>query len=226
MRYQTLSLQNKSSLLEGLVRISTAEIRTREKETLKRLARAGEYKDFNTATHLQRMALYSRAIAVAMGFSEDEAEAVELSAPLHDIGKIGIPDYILLKKETITDEELKIMRTHPIIGYEILQDSPSKYLQMGGEIALAHHENYNGTGYPYGLKGQEIPLVARIVAVADVFDALTTVRPYKQAWPMDQAFSLLAEESGKKFDPEIVTIMLSIREKIEQIYHAHAPAIH
>ncbi len=226
MRYQTLSLQNKSSLLEGLVRISTAEIRTREKETLKRLARAGEYKDFNTATHLQRMALYSRAIAVAMGFSEDEAEAVELSAPLHDIGKIGIPDYILLKKETLTDEELKIMRTHPIIGYEILQDSPSKYLQMGGEIALAHHENYNGTGYPYGLKGQEIPLVARIVAVADVFDALTTVRPYKQAWPMDQAFSLLAEESGKKFDPEIVTIMLSIREKIEQIYHAHAPAIH
>jgi two-component system response regulator RpfG len=226
MQQQHIALQNRTNLYESLVKAATAEIRAREKETLMRLARAGEHKDYDTAMHLQRMSLYSRALAEAIGLSEEEAEVIELSAPLHDIGKIGIPDSILLKKGPLDDLELKAMRKHPLIGYEILQDSPSKYLQKGSEIALAHHERYDGTGYPFALKGEEIPLSARIVAVADVFDALTSVRPYKEAWGVDKALEYVSEESGKHFDPELASVMLSIRDKLEKIQSEHSAAIH
>ncbi len=226
MRQQQMALQNRGDLLESLVKAATTEIRTREKETLMRLARAGEHKDYDTAMHLQRMSLYSKAIAVAIGMNDEDAEVIELSAPLHDIGKIGIPDSILLKEGPLDNNELKIMQSHPIIGYEILQNSPSKYLQMGGEIALAHHERYDGTGYPYGLKGKAIPLSARIVAVADVFDALTSIRPYKDAWSIDQAFEYIRNEGGKHLDPELVDIMLSIRKSIEKIRDDHISALH
>jgi len=226
MRQQHLALQNRGDLLENLVKAATTEIKTREKETLMRLARAGEHKDYDTAMHLQRMSLYSKALADAIGLSEEESEIIELSAPLHDIGKIGIPDSILLKKEPLNEQEQLIMRNHTVIGYEILQNSPSKYLQMGGEIALAHHERYDGLGYPYGLKGNEIPLSARIVAIADVLDALTSIRPYKDAWPMDKAFEYLLNESGKHFDPNLVTTMISIRTTIEKICDEHASAVH
>lgn len=226
LRQQHIALQNKSNLLESLVKAATAEVRAREKETLMRLARAGEHKDYDTALHLHRMSLYSRALAEAIGLSEEEAEVIELSSPLHDIGKIGIPDSILLKKGPLDEQELKMMRRHPLIGYEILENSPSKYLQKGGEIALAHHERYDGTGYPYALKGIEIPISARIVAVADVFDALTSVRPYKEAWSADQAFEYIQNESGKHFDPELVTAMIAIRSEVEKILSEHATAIH
>ena len=226
MRQQNIALQNRGDLLESLVKAATKEIRTREKETLMRLARAGEHKDYDTAMHLQRMSLYSRALAEALGLNEEDAEVIELSAPLHDIGKIGIPDSILLKKGPLDSDELKMMRKHPLIGYEILQNSPSKYLQMGGEIALAHHERFDGTGYPYGLKGKDIPLAARIVAIADVLDALTSIRPYKEAWPIEKAFQYIHDESGKHFDPEIVNVMLSIRRTVEKIHSEHASAIH
>lgn len=217
MRKQHLILQNRSDLLENKVRLAIAEISTREQETLMRLARTGEYKDYDTAMHLQRMALYSKVIAEAAGFSEDDANMIELSSPLHDLGKIGIPDHILLKEGALNADEQKVMREHPIIGYEILQNSPSKYLQMGGEIALAHHERYDGSGYPYQLKGDQIPLSARIVAIADVLDALTSKRPYKEAWSMDKAFEYIKAESGKHFDPHLTAITLSIREKIEAV---------
>ena len=212
MHQQHIALQNRSNLFENLVKAATAEIKSREKETLMRLARAGEHKDYDTAMHLQRMSLYSRAIAETIGLSDEEAEIIELAAPLHDIGKIGIPDSILLKKGHLDDQELKLMRKHPMIGYEILQDSPSKYLQKGSEIALAHHERFDGSGYPYALKGNDIPLSARIVAIADVFDALTSVRPYKEAWSIDKALEYVREESGKHFDPELVRVMLTMRE--------------
>ncbi len=226
MRQQHISLQNKSALLESLVKAATVEIRAREKETLMRLARAGEHKDYDTAMHLHRMSLYSRALAEAIGLSEEEAEVIELSSPLHDIGKIGIPDSILLKKGPLDEQELKSMRRHPLIGYEILENSPSKYLQKGGEIALAHHERFDGTGYPYNLKGADIPLAARIVAIADVFDALTSVRPYKEAWSVDRAFEYIQNESGKHFDPELVSAMVGIRSRVEKILAEHATAIH
>lgn len=226
MRQQHISLQNKSLLLESLVKAATVEIRAREKETLMRLARAGEHKDYDTAMHLHRMSLYSRALAEAIGLTEEEAEVIELSSPLHDIGKIGIPDSILLKKGPLDEQELKTMRRHPLIGYEILENSPSKYLQKGGEIALAHHERFDGTGYPYALKGIDIPLAARIVAIADVFDALTSVRPYKEAWSVDKAFEYIQNESGKHFDPELVSAMVGIRSRVEKILAEHATAIH
>jgi two-component system response regulator RpfG len=222
MHIQHIALQNKSILLEGLVNEATADIRAREKETLMRLARAGEHKDYDTAMHLQRMSLYSRALADAIGLDEDEAEVIALSAPLHDIGKIGTPDSILLKKGALDDDELKIMRKHPLIGYKILEDSPSKYLQKGGEIALAHHERFDGSGYPNGLIGGEIPLAARIVAIADVFDALTSTRPYKVAWSFDRAFKYIQDESGKHFDPVLVEAMTSIRSVFESIHTEHS----
>ncbi|MFV1923072.1 MAG: HD-GYP domain-containing protein [Methylotenera sp.] len=226
MRQQQLKLQSRGDLLEQKVKLATAEISAREKETLMRLARAGEHKDSETATHLKRMSLYSKAIAEALGFTEEDAEVIELSAPLHDIGKIGIPDHILLKTGPLTEEEKTIMRKHPVIGYEILQNSPSKYLQMGGEIALAHHERYDGLGYPYQLRGSQIPLSARIVAIADVLDALTTKRPYKEAWSMDRAFAYLESESGKHFDPDLVSITFSIRKTIEAIFDNQGIKLH
>ena len=226
MHQQHTALQNKSNLFESLVRVATSEIRSREKETLMRLARAGEHKDYDTAMHLQRMSLYSRALAEKIGMSDEEAEIIELAAPLHDIGKIGIPDSILLKKGALDDIELKAMRKHPLIGYEILQDSPSKYLQKGSEIALAHHERFDGTGYPYNIKGTDIPLSARIVAVADVFDALTSIRPYKEAWSIDQAFEYIRDESGKHFDPDLVAALLTMRDTLEKIQSEHATAVH
>ncbi|MEI8363057.1 MAG: HD domain-containing phosphohydrolase [Betaproteobacteria bacterium] len=225
MNIQHIALQDKSILLEGLVHAATAEIKAREKETLMRLARAGEYKDYDTAMHLQRMSLYSRALANTIGLSEDEAEIVELAAPLHDIGKIGTPDSILLKQGPLTDDELKIMRRHPMIGYKILEGSPSKYLQKGGEIALAHHERFDGSGYPNGLIGEEIPLAARIVAIADVFDALTSARPYKEAWRFDRAFKYIWDEGGKHFDPELVEAMQSIRDIFKRIHAENSVAV-
>jgi two-component system response regulator RpfG len=221
MRQQTIALQVRGEILENLVNAATLEIKSREKETLMRLARAGEHRDYDTALHLQRMSLYSKALAEAIGLGKEEAEVIELSSPLHDIGKIGIPDSILLKKGDLTEDELKIMRKHPIIGYEILQDSPSKYLQMGGEIALAHHERFDGKGYPNGLAGKDIPLSARIVAIADVLDALSSPRPYKDAWTFDEAFEYLKNGKDKHFDPELVDAMISIRSQIEQIHFEH-----
>lgn len=218
MRHQQVALQNRGDILEDKVKRAISEVSQREKETLMLLATVGEHKDFDTAMHLQRMSQYSKAIALAIGFSEEDAEMIELSAPLHDIGKIGIPDHILLKEGPLNEEEKATMQKHPIIGYEILQNSPSKYLQMGGEIALAHHEKFDGTGYPYQLKDTLIPLSARVVAIADVIDALSSKRPYKEAWSMDKTFDYITSESGKHFDPELVDATVSIRDKIEAIY--------
>jgi two-component system response regulator RpfG len=172
------------------------------------------------------MAQYSRAIADAIGLSEEDAEMIELAAPLHDIGKLGIPDDILNKKSGLDTEQLAVMRRHPNIGYQMLQDSPSKYLQMGAEIALAHHERFDGKGYPNGLSGEQIPLCARIVSIADVFDALTSKRPYKEAWSTDRAIAYILEESDKHFDPQLVSALLKIRPKLEKILQENATPLH
>jgi two-component system, response regulator RpfG len=208
MRRQQLALQDKGRLLEGMVHEATQEVRQRERETLYRLARAGEYRDEETGNHVIRMARYSRLIAETIGLREQEAETLELAAPLHDIGKIGIPDGILLKPGRLDDEERREIQKHAAIGYEILKDSPSKYLRMGALIALGHHEKWNGSGYPNGYVGDHIPLPARIVAIADVFDALTSNRPYKRAWSSEDAFAFLQKEAGSHFDPELVAAFL------------------
>ena len=212
LRRQQLALEDKGKLLEGMVQEATAEVRQREKETLFRLAKAGEFRDEDTGNHVIRMARYSRLIADALSLDAQEAETIELAAPLHDIGKIGLPDHILLKADKLTDAECRIMQRHPVIGYEILKDSPSKYLRMGALIALGHHEKFDGGGYPYGLVGDHIPLPARIVTVADVYDALTSKRPYKGAWVSDEAFGYLQAHRGRHFDPALVDAFLSARK--------------
>ena len=210
-------ISDRSHWLERRVAEATSEIRLRERETLLRLARAGEYRDEETGNHIIRMAKYSRVIAEQLGLSDSEAEVIEMAAPMHDIGKIGIRDDILLKPGKLTADEFEIMKGHAIIGYEILKDSPSKFLQMGAIIALGHHEKFDGTGYPYGKKGYEIPLEARIVAVADVYDALVSDRPYKNAWSMQAAIEYMENHSGKHFDPECFAAFKSQLDKITKI---------
>jgi two-component system response regulator RpfG len=217
LRRQQLALEDRRRLLEHMVEEATREVREREKETLLRLARAGEFRDEETGYHLIRMARYSRLIADAIGLDRDDAESIELAAPLHDIGKIGIPDQILLKPGKLDEAEWQVMRRHPLIGHDILKGSASKYMRMGALIALGHHEKYDGSGYPNGLVADHIPLSARIVAVADVYDALTSLRPYKPAWPAERAFHYLAAQRGRHFDPRLTDAFLSLRKDITEI---------
>ncbi|MEJ2644680.1 MAG: response regulator [Gammaproteobacteria bacterium] len=218
-RRQQRIIQDRTRWLERRVSEATSEIRVREQETLLRLAKAGEYRDEITGNHVIRMAKFSRLIGEKLGLSEEECGVIELAAPMHDIGKIGIPDHILSKPGRLTDEELGVMKTHSQIGYEILRDSPSKYLQMGAVIALGHHEKFDGSGYPKGLRGEEIPLVARIVAIADVYDALTSERPYKQPWSVDDAVRFMNAERGKHFDPRCLDAFNSQLDKVLKIQY-------
>jgi two-component system response regulator RpfG len=204
LRRSQKMVSDRALWLEEQVMQATREVRTRERETLMKLAKAGEYRDQETGNHIIRMSKYSRLIAEELKLTAMECDEIESAAPMHDIGKIGIPDLILLKPGRHTPEEQEIMRRHPVIGHEILSNSPSRYLQMGAVIALGHHEKYDGTGYPQGLAGEDIPLPARIVAVGDVFDALTSKRPYKGAWSFQDALGMIRSESGKHFDPDCV----------------------
>jgi len=187
-----------------MVEDATREVKEREKETLLRLARAGEFRDEETGNHLIRMSRYSRLIAQTLGLERDETETIELAAPLHDIGKIGVPDNILLKLGKLTQDEYDVIKTHTAIGARILSGSSHLLLQMAEQIALTHHERWDGGGYPAGLSGEEIPLAGRIVAVADVFDALTHERPYKEAWPVEKAVDEILGQAGGQFDPGVV----------------------
>jgi len=217
LRRQHLALEDRRRHLEHMVEDATREVREREKETLLRLARAGEFRDEETGTHLIRMSRYSGLIAGALSLDAEEAETVELSAPLHDIGKIGIPDQILLKPGKLDAPEWTLMQRHAVIGHDILKGSASKYVRMGALIALGHHEKYDGSGYPNGLEGDHIPVCARIVAVADVYDALTSVRPYKAAWPSAQAMDYVVSQAGKHFDPRMVAAFLGSKDEILKI---------
>lgn len=218
MHEQHLIIQDRADWLARQVDIATDKIAQREKETILRLARAGEYRDEGTGNHIIRMAKYSRLIAEALGrFSLQECDDLEYAAPMHDIGKIGIPDGILLKPGKLNEYEWEIMQTHTTIGHAILSDSQSRFMQIGAVIALNHHERFDGKGYPNGLKGDEIPLMARVVAVADVFDALVSARPYKQAWETDEAIAYIQHQSGTHLDPDCVVAFLSRLDEIRQI---------
>ncbi len=216
-RNQQKIIHERARWLEQRVSEATSEIRQREHETLLRLAKAGEYRDEDTGNHVIRMAKYARIIAEQMGLSVEDCEAIELAAPMHDIGKIGIQDNILRKPGRLTHCEFEIMKTHTQIGYEILKDSPSKYLQMGAVIALSHHEKFNGTGYPNRLGGEDIPSVARIVSIADAYDALTSERPYKSRWSMEKALEYLNAQRGKFFDPDCLDAFNSQLDRVCKI---------
>lgn len=228
LRKLTLDQKNRALFLSTEVSRQTLLLKERERETLLRLALAGEFHDFETGNHLLRMARYARLITEAMGALPVEAEMLELAAPMHDIGKIGIPDSILKKPGALTSEEFRVIMQHPTIGHQILDGSTSPVIQLGALIALTHQERFDGSGYPNGLAGEKIPQEGRIVAVADVFDALTSHRSYKSAWPFDQAIDYLRNSSGRLFDPDCVLAFLSqidlvreIREKFEDpiIHH-------
>jgi two-component system response regulator RpfG len=214
---QQRMIHERARWLEQKVREATSEILSREHETLLRLAKAGEYRDEETGNHVIRMAKYSRLIAEQLGLPAEQCETIELAAPMHDIGKIGIPDEILRKPARLSHCEFDIMKTHTLIGYEILKDSPSKYLQMGAVIALSHHEKFNGTGYPHRLGAEDIPLPARIVSVADAYDALTSERPYKPRWSMEKAIDYLHQQRGKYFDPQCLDAFVAQLDRVSKI---------
>ena len=179
------------------------ELREAYHDTVIRLAVAAEYHDDSTGAHLQRISRYAEIIARNHGLPPYQVELIRLASPMHDIGKIGIPDHILLCKQKLTEKEFETMKTHPEIGYKILKDSQSSLLKMSSVIAFAHHERYDGSGYPMGLSATDIPLPARIVAVADVFDALTTSRPYKKSYTIDESIKMMEKGVGSHFDPKV-----------------------
>ncbi|WP_280191669.1 HD-GYP domain-containing protein [Delftia sp. PS-11] len=197
--------------------VQVDELRDTRLQIVQRLGRAAEYRDNETGMHVIRMSHYARILALAAGCSDEWADDLLNAAPMHDVGKIGIPDAILLKKGPLTDEEWAIMRRHPEIGAEIIGEHDSQVLQMACTIALTHHEKWDGKGYPRGLAGEEIPLASRIVAVADVFDALTTARPYKHAWSVDDALAHIAQQAGSHFDPRLVPLFIGLRPQVEEI---------
>ena len=210
-------IQDRADWLARQVEVATQQIVSREHETLLRLAKAGEYRDEVTGNHVVRMAKYSRQIAEALGLSEKECDEIEYAAPMHDIGKIGIQDKILLKPDKFEPEEWVNMQQHTLIGHSILSNSQSRYIQTGSIIALNHHERFDGSGYPNGISGKDIPLVARIVAVADVYDALVSVRPYKKSWEIKDAQDYLHKQAGTQFDPICVEAFFERLDNITAI---------
>lgn len=218
LRQQQTIIRDRARWLEHEINAKTNELRMREKETLLRLARAGEFRDGDTNGHVIRMARTARAIAEDLGQDADYCDTIEQAAPMHDIGKIGVPDSILLKPGALDEHEREVMMRHAEIGYDILRDSPSKYLQFGATIAWSHHEKYDGSGYPRGIRGDEIPLEARIVAVADVLDALLSTRPYKSPWPLGRALDYIRGESGRHFDPDCVAALMDNLGRIVDAY--------
>lgn len=217
-----LALYDQNRALEQRVMQRTAELADTRLEIVKRLGRAGEYKDNETGMHVIRMSYYSRLIALGLGMSQSEAELVLHASPMHDIGKIGIPDRILLKPAKLEPYEWEVMKSHSMIGAEIIGEHPtSELLNAAYLVARHHHEKWNGQGYPDGLAGERIPLLARIVALADVFDALTSDRPYKRAWTVEDAVTLMDKERGQHFDPQLVTVFLTVLPEILKIKEAY-----
>ena len=212
-----IALHNQSRHLEQLVQQRTEELNDTRLEIIRRLGLAAEFKDVGTGMHIIRMSWYSRIIAEQAGMSPEWCELLYNAAPMHDIGKIGIPDKILLKPAKLDAQEWETMRRHSEFGAQIIGDHDSPILVLAKEIALHHHEKWDGSGYPYGLKGEQIPLSARIVALADVCDALASKRPYKEAWDQQAVVDYVTDQAGKHFDPDLVPHLLEALPRFEEI---------
>ena len=219
-----------NAILGQKVKERTKELEETRLQVIRRLGRAAEFKDNETGMHVIRMSLYSALLATRAGVEKEECDLLLNAAPMHDIGKIGIPDRILLKPEKLDPEEWKIMKTHVSIGADILSGDDSDLLKLARTIALEHHEKWDGSGYPHGLKGTEISLAGRIVSLCDVFDALTSERPYKSAWTIEEALIFIEEQKGIHFDPtladhmkEMVPEILDIRKRFSDESHVESP---
>lgn len=221
LRRSSQSLARHAASLEAEVRRATAAITAREHEAIVRLVRAAEYRDWETGAHIVRVAWYARLIARGLGLPEPEQDMIFRAAPMHDVGKIGVPDYILLKPSGLDDIEFGIMKQHTVIGHRILAGSSSELLQFAADVALTHHERFDGTGYPDGRSGEAIPLAGRIVSVADSYDALTSERPYKSEWPAGLAVAYLQQHVGSHFDPACVRAFLGAEREIAEIRVAY-----
>jgi putative two-component system response regulator len=237
-------LRHHSDNLEAAVRERTTELENSRRDLIHCLARAAEYRDDDTGQHVLRVGRYTRLIAEALGLPEELIEMLEQAALLHDIGKIGIPDAVLLKPGRLTEDEFTLMqkhpgfgkrilssyssdeevllKRHPEVGAHILEVGSSRLLDLARTIALTHHERWDGTGYPLGLKGTDIPLVGRITAVADVFDALSSRRTYKKAFPLDECFQIMQDSRGTHFDPKVLDAFLSVRDKVVGVQLCYA----
>jgi len=219
-------MRNYQKELETAVAKRTVQLRRALKklkelslESICQLSRAAEYKDENTGNHIKRMSHYASAIARKMGMNKQKMESLLYTVPMHDAGKIGIPDYILLKPGKLNDKEWKIMKKHTVIGAKILASSDVKSIKLAQTIALTHHEKWDGSGYPKGLKGSKIPLAGRIAAIADVFDALTSQRPYRiKPFSLEEAFDYIEKERGRYFDPKVVDAFLAAKDEILVFY--------
>jgi putative two-component system response regulator len=207
----------RGDLLEHEVAKRTKEIYSVQLEIVRRLGLAGEYRDNETGAHVVRMSRVSEVIARGAGLDEKTCELILYSSTMHDVGKIGIPDRVLLKPGKLDDEEWEIMKSHAEIGAKIIGDYPADIIWMAGVIAASHHEKWDGSGYPQGLKGEAIPITARIAAISDVFDALLSSRPYKDAWPLDKALAVMKENSGIHFDPVLLDVFFDCLDEILEI---------
>ncbi len=218
--YKKLESQNLS--LSEKIGENKEELRESRLEIIRRLGMAAEYRDNETGLHIIRMSKISVLMGKAMGMEENQCDLLLNASPMHDVGKIGIPDKVLLKPSALTSMEWEIMKTHSTIGANLLGGHKSDLMEMARTIALTHHEKWDGTGYPNGLKGENIPLEGRICALCDSFDALVSVRPYKKAWTIEDSVSEINRGSGKSFDPELVKIFKKIFSDVLKIIEEHA----
>ncbi len=222
-------LKRQNQRLEAKVRERTLELQLRNEELgrtrleiIRHLGRAGEYRDNETGMHVLRMSKSCRRLALAAGLGEDHAEQILQASPMHDVGKIGIPDAILLKPGKLDKDEWAVMKSHAEIGSDIIGDHQPGLMRMAQEIAITHHEKWDGSGYPNGLAGEEISIEGRIASICDVFDALTSARPYKSAWPIEKAMAFINEQTGKHFDPELARLFAGVLPDILAIRTKYA----
>lgn len=213
-----LALADQNKLLKFEVFKKTKELYDTRLEIIQKLSKAAEYKDSYTGKHIERVSSYSYIIAKEFGMSEEECELIYNAAPMHDIGKIGIPDEILKKKGSLNKKERSIMSMHPAIGANIIGNTNVLLLQIAKNIAMEHHEKWDGSGYPMGIKGRDINIFARIVSIADTFDALLSERPYKDKWPIDKSVQWIKDQAGISFDPEIIKVFINSVPEIIKKY--------